>query len=70
MCTCMCVVSNTPTILVIRFDSKAALARNLGFIWAEFFFGGGGGGGEEELQFHEFKLTFWNFFGGRGEHFP
>ena len=56
MCTCMCVVSITPKILVIRFDSKAVLARNLGFIWAEIFFGGGGGGGggEEELQFHEY----------------
>ena len=43
ICTCMCVVSITPKILVIRFDSKAVLARNLGFIWAEFFFGGGGG---------------------------
>ena len=48
MCTCMCVVSITPKILVIRFDSKAVLARNLGFIWAEFFLGVGGeewGGG-------------------------
>ena len=63
MCTCMCVVSITPKILVIRFDSKAVF----GFIWAEIFFWGGG---EEELQFHEFKLAFWNFFLGGGEYFP
>ena len=50
--------------------AKNRILHIQGFIWAEiinFFVGEGGGGeGEEELQFHEFRLTFWNFFGVGG----